>query len=50
MVRETAQRAAPNFSIAKYLSEAPSDNRVYAAQRDRIVQAMRKAGVPEELS
>jgi TolB-like protein/Tfp pilus assembly protein PilF len=49
-VRETAQRAAPNFSIAKYLSEAPSDNRVYVAQRDRIVQAMRKAGVPEELS
>jgi TolB-like protein/Tfp pilus assembly protein PilF len=48
--RETGQRVAPNFSIAKYRSEAPSDDPVYLAQREPIVQAMRKAGVPDELA
>jgi TolB-like protein len=49
-MRETARSAAPHFSIAKYLSEAPSDEPVYVARREPIVQAMRKAGVPDELT
>jgi TolB-like protein/DNA-binding winged helix-turn-helix (wHTH) protein len=45
-VLEAGRRLAPNFSIGKYLSESRSDHPVYVAQRARIVEAMRKAGIP----
>jgi TolB-like protein/Flp pilus assembly protein TadD len=50
MASETARRVAPNFSIAKYVSEARSQHPVYLAQRERVVAAMRMAGVPDELA
>jgi class 3 adenylate cyclase/TolB-like protein/Flp pilus assembly protein TadD len=39
---------APNYSIARFLSMAESDNPTYLAQRERILGGLRKAGVPEE--
>ncbi len=39
---------APNFSIARFGGGAESDNPVYLAQRERVMEGMRKAGVPEE--
>jgi tetratricopeptide (TPR) repeat protein len=42
------RRAAPNFGIGKYRSEPRSDNSTYLAQRERVYEGMRKAGVPEE--
>ena len=44
----TGRRAAPNFGIGKYRSEPRSDNSTYLAQRERVYEGMRKAGVPEE--
>jgi tetratricopeptide (TPR) repeat protein len=38
----------PTFSIRRHRGGAMSDNPIYMAQRDRIYDAMRKAGVPEE--
>ena len=38
---------APKFSIARFRGGAESDNRVYVAQRDRVIDGMGKAGVPE---
>jgi TolB-like protein len=46
-VRAVAQRLAPNFTIAKFRSEAMSDNSVYLAQREHFYQGLRLAGVPE---
>lgn len=43
----TGRRLASNFTIAKFRREAPGDNPVYLAQRERIYDGMRKAGVPE---
>jgi TolB-like protein/class 3 adenylate cyclase len=37
----------PDFTIHRYRSGAPGDNRTYLAQRERIYDGMRKAGVPE---
>jgi hypothetical protein len=52
--RETRQAAAqaglalhPSFTIARNRAGAPSDNPIYLAQRERIIEGMRKAGVPE---
>ena len=39
--------AAPKFTIARYRGAAESDNGAYLAQRERAIEAMRKAGVPE---
>jgi TolB-like protein/class 3 adenylate cyclase/Flp pilus assembly protein TadD len=39
---------APNYSIALFLSMAESDNPTYLAQRERILEGLRKAGVPEK--
>jgi TolB-like protein/Flp pilus assembly protein TadD len=39
---------APNYSIARFLSMAESDNPTYLKQRERILEGLRKAGVPEE--
>jgi TolB-like protein/class 3 adenylate cyclase/Flp pilus assembly protein TadD len=38
---------APNYSIARFLSMAESDNPTYLNQRERILEGLRKAGVPE---
>jgi TolB-like protein/class 3 adenylate cyclase/Tfp pilus assembly protein PilF len=39
---------APNYSIARFLSMAESDNPIYLKQRERILEGLRKAGVPEK--
>jgi TolB-like protein/class 3 adenylate cyclase/Flp pilus assembly protein TadD len=39
---------APGYSIARFLSMAESDNPTYLAQRERILEGLRKAGVPEK--
>jgi TolB-like protein/class 3 adenylate cyclase len=44
---KTGLTLAPNYSIARYRSMAESDNPTYLAQRERIVEGMRKAGIPE---
>jgi hypothetical protein len=37
----------PTFTIRRYRAGAFSDNPTYLAQRERIYDGMRKAGVPE---
>jgi TolB-like protein/class 3 adenylate cyclase len=37
----------PDFTIRRYRAAAPTDDPTYLAQRERIVEGMRKAGVPE---
>jgi hypothetical protein len=37
----------PSFTIHRYRSGAPGDNAIYLAQRERVYDGMRKAGVPE---
>ena len=37
----------PDFSIANFQSAVQSDNRVFLAQRARIIDEMRRAGIPE---
>jgi tetratricopeptide (TPR) repeat protein len=39
---------APRFSIARFRAGAESDNPTYLAQRERIIDGLRKAGMPEE--
>ncbi len=39
---------APNYSIARFLSMTESDNSTYLKQRERILEGLRKAGIPEE--
>ncbi len=39
---------APKFTISGFRGAAESDNPVYLAQRERVIEGMRKAGVPEE--
>ena len=38
---------APRFSIARFRAGAESDDSTYLAQRGRIIEGMRMAGVPE---
>jgi TolB-like protein/class 3 adenylate cyclase/Flp pilus assembly protein TadD len=38
----------PNFTIKRYRAHIQSDNAVYLAQRERVAEGMRMAGVPEE--
>jgi tetratricopeptide (TPR) repeat protein len=38
----------PTFTISRYRAGVPSDNSTYLAQRERVYEGMRKAGVPEE--
>jgi TolB-like protein len=42
-----AWRLAPSFTIAKFRTEAKSDNLVYLAQREYLYQGLRLAGAPE---
>jgi TolB-like protein len=46
-VGAAARRLSPNFTIAKFRAEAVSDNPVYLAQRERLHEGLRLAGVPE---
>jgi tetratricopeptide (TPR) repeat protein len=46
---EAGRALAPNYSIARFLSMAESDNPTYLKQRERILEGLRKAGVPEKL-
>jgi tetratricopeptide (TPR) repeat protein len=38
---------APGLTIARYRAGVQTDNPNYRAQRERIIEGMRKAGVPE---
>lgn len=38
----------PGFTIRRYRDGAQSDNPVFLKRREQIIEAMRKAGVPEE--
>ena len=38
----------PTFTIRRFRASAFSDNQTYLAQRERVYEGMRKAGVPEE--
>ena len=40
-------RLMPNFTVRRYADDARSDNPTYLAQRARILEGMRLAGVPE---
>jgi tetratricopeptide (TPR) repeat protein len=44
---KAGQAVAPNYSIARFLSMAESDNPTYLKQRERILEGLRQAGVPE---
>ena len=37
----------PTFTIRRYRGDAPSDNPVFLAGRQRVYEMMRKVGVPE---
>src|SRR6266851_2551320 len=37
----------PSFTIRRFRANAPSDNPIYLAGRERLVEGMRLAGVPE---
>ena len=39
---------APGYSIARFVSMAESDNPTYLKQRERILEGLRQAGVPEK--
>jgi tetratricopeptide (TPR) repeat protein len=38
----------PNFTIKRFHASAESDNPVFLAQRERVIEGMCKAGVPEQ--
>ncbi|HXZ16127.1 MAG TPA: adenylate/guanylate cyclase domain-containing protein [Roseiarcus sp.] len=38
---------APDFTLAAFRATAESDNPVFLSQRERVIEGMRKAGVPE---
>ena len=38
----------PNFTLRRYRDGAQSDNPVFLKGRERIIEDLRKAGVPEE--
>ena len=45
---KTGLALAPNYSVARFRGGADSDNPTYLAQRERIAEGMRKAGLPED--
>jgi tetratricopeptide (TPR) repeat protein len=38
----------PTVTLSRVRTGAPSDNQTYLAQRERLIDGLRKAGVPEE--
>jgi tetratricopeptide (TPR) repeat protein len=47
VARDAALRVDPTFTVSKFRALARSTNATYLAQRERIYEGMRKAGVPE---
>ena len=45
----TARRLSPKLSIAKFRAETVGENRVYLAQRERVYEGLRAAGIPEAI-
>src|SRR5271170_4211474 len=45
---QTAVALDPKFSIRRFRAGASSDNPVYLKQRERIIEGLRKAGIPEQ--
>jgi len=45
--RDAALRLAPHFTIAKFRAQLVSNNPAYLAQRERLYEGLRAAGVPE---
>lgn len=45
--RAVGQRLAPSVTISRYCRNPRSDNPIYLARRERLMEGMRKAGVPE---
>jgi hypothetical protein len=37
----------PNFTVARFSAGIRSDSAVFLAQRERLIEGMRMAGVPE---
>jgi tetratricopeptide (TPR) repeat protein len=46
-MRDAALRLAPHFTVDKFRAQVVNSNPVYLAQRERLYEGMRKAGVPE---
>ena len=46
--RKAALRLAPHFTIARFRAQLVSTNPAYVAQRERVYDGLRAAGVPEE--
>jgi TolB-like protein len=46
-VAATAQRLLPEFTVGRFRASPRGNNPVYLGQRGRIIEGMRKAGVPE---
>ena len=45
--RNAGLRLDPNFTVARFRNEPRSNNTTFLAQRERIYEGMRLAGVPE---
>ena len=45
--RDAALHLAPHFTIAKFRTQLLSNNLAYLAQRERLYEGLRAAGVPE---
>jgi TolB-like protein/predicted Zn-dependent protease len=45
--RDAALRLAPHFTITKFRAQLVSNNPAYLAQRERLYEGLRAAGVPE---
>ena len=44
-----ARRLSPTFSLGKFRAEAVGDHPIYLAQRERLCEGLRMAGVPDEI-
>jgi len=45
--REAGLQLDPNFTVARFRNERRSQNPTFLAQRERIYEGLRLAGVPE---
>ena len=45
--REAGMQLDPNFTVARFRNERRSQNPTFLAQRERIYEGLRLAGVPE---
>jgi hypothetical protein len=42
------RKLMPNYTVTKWANEGWSDNPVFLAQYQRIIEGLRKAGLPEK--